>query len=211
MTDGPDAPPPHVAAALHQLDDLIQMFARHPDEGVQEGLVAVLRAVDVLHRGALQRLGAFLDERSLLKEALADSHVALLFDLYGADDIEDDDEDERSRAEAVVAMVRAEVEAHGGRLEVVTAEGGVVSIRLAGTGPGDADSTARLLDLVEEALRSELPEFVRMDLSPPTLRPDRTWEPTPVVIPLSTVTRRRRADPSPPATGSSGLGRSSAG
>ncbi len=210
MTDGPDAPPPHVAAALHQLDDLIQMFARHPDEGVQEGLVAVLRAVDVLHRGALQRLGAFLDERSLLNEALADPHVALLFGLYGADDVEDDDEEERSRAEAVVAKVRAEVEAHGGRIEVVTAEGGVVTIGLAGAGLGYSDAN-ELLALVEDALRAELPEFVRMDLSTPTSRLEPPWEPTPVVIPLSAVNRRRRAVPSPPATGSSGLGRSSTG
>ncbi|MDP9006236.1 MAG: NifU family protein, partial [Actinomycetota bacterium] len=141
---------------------------------------------------------------------LADSHVALLFDLYGADDIEDDDEDERSRAEAVVAMVRAEVEAHGGRLEVVTAEGGVVSIRLAGARAGYADRN-ELLGLVEDALRAELPDFVRMDLSTPTSRPEPPWEPTPVVIPLSAVTRRRRAGPPPPATGSPGLGRSSAG
>ncbi len=210
MTEGPDAPPPHVAAALHQLDDLIQMFARHPDEGVQEGLVAVLRAVDVLHRGALQCLGTFLHERSLLNEALADPHVALLFGLYGANDIEDDDQDERSRAEAVVAKVRAEVEAHGGCIGVVTAEGGVVTIRLAGAGVGYADRND-LLGLVEDALRAELPEFVRMDLSTPTSRPEPPWEPTPVVIPLSAVTRRRRAGPPPPATGAPGLGRSSAG
>ncbi len=210
MTEGPDAPPPHVAAALHRLDELIQMFSRHPDEVVQEGLVGVLRAVDMLHRGALHRLSALLDERSLLDEALADPHIALLFGLYRADDIDDGDEDERSRAEAVVAEVRAEVEAHGGRLEVVTAEGGVVSIRLAGANDGSSESTAELLRLVEAVLRAELPEFVRMDLSSAPSRPEPPREPTTVVIPLSTISRRRQAD-SPPDTGVSGLGRSSAG
>ncbi len=72
MTDHREAPPPEVGAALRQLDDLIQMFSQHPDEGVQEAVVAMLRAVDVLHRGALRRLGAFLDARALLDEALAD-------------------------------------------------------------------------------------------------------------------------------------------
>jgi hypothetical protein len=113
--------PPEVAAAAGQLDDLIQMFAEHPDEDVQDAVIGMLRAVDVLHRDALQRLYTLLDERLLLEAALADPHFALLFALYGTQD--DDNDDERSRAEAAVATIRPEVEAHGGRLEVVRAEG----------------------------------------------------------------------------------------
>jgi hypothetical protein len=36
VTDERYAPPPEVATALGQLDDLVQMFAQHPDEAVQE-------------------------------------------------------------------------------------------------------------------------------------------------------------------------------
>jgi Fe-S cluster biogenesis protein NfuA len=201
------APPPEVVAALNQLDELVQLFAQHPDEGVQEAVVGLLRAVDVLHRGVLQRLGAFLDERSLLDEALADPHVALLFALYGTED--GDYDDERSRAEAAVARIRPEVEAHGGRLEVVTAEGGVVNIRLGGD--SSSGSTATLRRMVQEALRAELPEFVRMDLSSAPRKPEAAWEPTPVVIPLSSLSRRGRLRPSPGASGSTGHGRSSCG
>lgn len=38
-----DRLPPEVAAALGQLDGLIQMFAEHPDEDVQHAVVEMLR------------------------------------------------------------------------------------------------------------------------------------------------------------------------
>lgn len=202
MTTEPPALPPEVADALGVLDDLLQVFANHPDEGVQDAVISILRAVDVVHRGALQRLRAFLHARLLVDDALSDPHVAVLFELYGPEDAGHDDE--RYRAEAAVAAIRPDVEAVGGRIEVVTAEGGVVSIHL--SAGGDSPPTEQLRELVEEVLREQLPEFVRLDLSPPTRRPMAPWEPTPVVVPLPTVTRRRRVGSSPGASGLSGLG-----
>ncbi len=193
MTSAPAELPPEVAAALRQLDDLIQMFVDHPDENVQDGVIAVLRAVDVLHRGGLQRVAAFLEQRSLLDEALADAHMALLFDLYGSQEIED----ERERAEAAVEGIRPYVESHGGRLEVVTAEGGVITIRLLGACESCSGSTAGLGDLVEEALRGELPEFVRMNVSSsPEHEGAQTSKPQPVVIPAPTLSFRSGGEPS---------------
>ncbi len=206
MTPDGAALPPEVADALGQLDDLLQMFAQHRDEALQDAVITMLRAVDVLHRGALQRLGAFLEARLLLDEALSDPHVALLFGLYGAQG--PDNDDDRSRAEAAVARIRPDVEALGGRIEVVTAAGGVVNIQLSG-GDDPYASSAMLRELVEESLRAELPEFVRLDLSPPIRKPLAPLEPTPVVIPLSALTRRRRASSSPEASASSDLGPSS--
>lgn len=188
MTTEGRAPPAELAAALHQLDELIQMFSRHPDEGVQEAVVAMLRAVDVVHRGALRRLGVLLDARSLLDEALADPHVALLFDLYDAEE----DDDERARAEAAVEAVRPDVEARGGRIEVVAAEGGVVNVRLLSPCEGCSGSAAALRRLVEDALRTELPEFVRMDVSPPAPAAPPAGRAEPALIPVSSVTVRTR-------------------
>ncbi|MDP9402591.1 MAG: NifU family protein [Actinomycetota bacterium] len=207
MTDNRHAPPPEVAAALHELDDLIQMFAQHHDEDVQEAVVGMLRAVDVLHRGALKRLGAFLDARSLLEEAQVDPHVGLLFELYDAQG----DHDERSRAEAAVEGIRRTVEAQGGRIEVVAAEGGVVNVRLLSACEScyGSGATAALRGLVEEALRAELPEFARMDVSSPPQAPPRPAAPEPVLIPVSSVTVRRRAAPPQSGCGSGAGGCSS--
>lgn len=203
MTDERGTPPPEVAAALGQLDDLIQMFAQHPDEGIQEAVVGMLRAVDVLHRGALQRLGAFLDARALLDDALADPHVALMFDLYRSGE---HDEDGRARAEAAVEGIRPYVEAHGGRLEMVAAEGGAVNIRLLSASDVSSGSTATLRGLVEEALRAELPEFVRMDVATPERQSAQCETPEPVFIPVSSVTRRERLGSAQGGCGTEGHG-----
>lgn len=201
MTAAPAELPPEVAAALGQLDELIQMFVDHPDENVQDGVIAVLRAVDILHRGGLQRVAAFLEKRALLEEARADAHVALLFDLYGSHEIED----ERDRAEAAVEGIRPYVESHGGRLEVVTAEGGVITIRLLGACESCSGSTAGLRDLVEEALRAELPEFVRMDVSSSAEHTSaRTSKRQPVVIPGPTLSFRSGTEVSAGGCGAGG-------
>ncbi|MBW3555755.1 MAG: NifU family protein [Actinobacteria bacterium] len=159
------------------------MFAQHPDESVQEAVVGLLRTVDVLHRGALQRLEALLEARSLLEEALADPHVALLFELYEAQE----DDDERSRAEAAAERIRPYVEAHGGRIEVVAVEGGIVNVRLLAASESFSGSTATLRELVEEALRTELPEFVRMDVSAPQAA-SKPEDAETTLIPISSVT-----------------------
>lgn len=182
-----DALPTEVVAALAQLDDFIQMFARHPDEEVQEAVVGLLRAVDVLHRGALMRLSAFLHARSLADELLADPRIALLFELYDSPQ----DGDERARAEAAVALLRPQVESHGGQIELVAAEAGVVNIRLLAP-PGDVSGSAAALHrLVEEALRAQLPDFVRMEVASSANRAAAQHATVQqVFVPVSSITRR---------------------
>jgi Fe-S cluster biogenesis protein NfuA len=177
--------PPEVTAAMYRLDDLVRTFEEHPDPRVQDSLVEVLRAVDVLHRGGLQRLSALLDVHGIRDDAFADPHIALLFGLYG--DSCDEDDDEQSRVEAVVADVRPYVEAHGGRLEVVRVEDGVVNVQLLGGCESCSGSAAELRTYVEEALRSGLPDFVRMDLASPQPNPATSARPATVLIPLSVL------------------------
>lgn len=189
MTDEPDELPPEVAAALQQLDHLMQMFTQHPDEDVQDAVIALLRAVDVLHRGGLHRLGELLHARSVIDEALADPHIALLFALYQPEE----DGDQRARAENALASIRAEVEARGGLVEVVTAEGGVINVRLLAAADAAPAAAEPLRRLVEEALHTELPDLVRVDISS---RSPLSREPAaagPVLIPLSSIKRRPRA------------------
>lgn len=181
-----DALPPQVAAALAQLDDFIQMFAQHPDEEVQEAVVGLLRAVDVLHRGALMRLSSFLAARSLTDELLADPGIALLFELYDSPQ----DRDERARAEAAVAFLRPQVESQGGQIEVVAAEAGVINIRLLARSGDGCSAAAGLHRLVEEALRAQLPEFVRMEVAPSGNRAVQQGNAQQVFIPVSSITRR---------------------
>jgi Fe-S cluster biogenesis protein NfuA len=192
VTAEPGRLPPELVAAMQRLDELIEVFGQHSDDNVQDAFFEALRAIDVVHRGGLQRLDALLAERSLRDEAGNDAQIALLFDLYAT---QEEDLDERARAEAAVAVIRPYVESHGGRLEVVSAEDGVISIRLLGACESCSGSTATLRGLVEEALRAELPEFVRMDVAPPAHAP--RPKAAPVLIPVSSLSR-------PQANGSHG-------
>lgn len=53
---------------------------------MQAAVFDLLRSVDALHRGPLQRLAAFLHSHDLLADALADADIALLFDLYNSEE-----------------------------------------------------------------------------------------------------------------------------
>jgi Fe-S cluster biogenesis protein NfuA len=180
VTARPDSLPPEVDDALARLDDLVTFIETHPDATVQDAMLEMLRAVDVIHRGALQRVRALLEARALLDEALQDPHVGLLFELY-----DDQADAEWERVEAALERVRPAIESHGGRLEIVAAEGGVVNVQLLGACESCSASSAALRDLVEQALRAELPEFVRLDVSQPAAHPA-----PPVLIPASSLLRR---------------------
>jgi Fe-S cluster biogenesis protein NfuA len=187
----PERPPlpPEVATALHRLDDLVRIVEHHPDEELQELVADMLRAVDLLHRGALRRLSALLDTHDLGSEARDDAHVALLLDLY--DEPQDADDDLQIRAAAAVAELRPVVEARGGRLEVDAVESGVVNIRLlGGCASCSGASSSDLRALVEDELRKALPEFTRMDVSDGPPGHEQHGAATPVLIPLSAVGAR---------------------
>lgn len=206
MTTPSAALHPQVAAAMHRLDELVTAFEQHPDPQVVDGLVEVLRAVDVLHRGALQRVAALLDAEGLRDQALTDPDVALLFGLYE----DTPGEDEQSRAEAAVQAVRPYVEAHGGQLEVVAAEDGVVSIRLLGACESCSGSAATLRGYVENALRAALPDFVRMDVAPAPAHVAPT-ERAPVLIPISALSLRPESPPQRGCGSGGGCGTSARG
>ncbi len=190
---------------MQRLDDLVTSIEEHPDPGLADRLVEVLRAVDVLHRGALHRVGALLDAHGLREQALGDPDVALLFGLYEA---QDEDDDMRSRSEAAVADIRPVVESHDGRLEVVAAEDGVVTIRLLEGGSSCWGSSPTLQAYVEDALRAALPEFVRMDVSDVPAHPPSSESPAPVLIPVSAIGQRGRGAMLPGGCGGGGCGSS---
>jgi nitrite reductase/ring-hydroxylating ferredoxin subunit/Fe-S cluster biogenesis protein NfuA len=151
-----------LAEAAARLVDLTTTLGEHPDVAVGDQVAELLRAVDVLHRAGLRRLGGLLRKAGLERRALEDPEVALLFELY-----ELTDEGERARAEAVLAEVRPYIESHGGMLTVTAAEWGEVTVRLSGACAGCQGSTATLRHVVEGALRQGLPDFERLVVEPP--------------------------------------------
>ena len=170
--------PAQLASALERLDQLIQTFEQHPDPVVGERVFEMLRCVDAVHRWGLRELARLVKDAGLLPQALEVPEVRLLSDLYGLEE-----GGERDRADAVLDAVRPYIGSHGGRLEVVEAEAGVVKVRLSGTCRGCAGSTATLRQVVEETLRAELVDFVRLEVV------DASGDGTPGLIPASSLFR----------------------
>lgn len=179
----PEAPvgelPSDVAEALERLDELVAAFESHPDPEVGAAAAEMLRCVDAAHRSGLGRLLALAREAGLGERLGAEPEVRLLIDLYDLDE-----GGEQRRADAVLDTVRPYVESHGGRLEVVGAADGVVSVRLSGACQGCSGSAATLRHVVEGTLREAMPGFVRMEVVAPPVPSS--------FIPLTAIQERPR-------------------
>ena len=155
----PDPLPPEFGEAVDRIAELVAGFEAEEDEALQGRIFDLLRSIDLVHRAGLRCLDELLKVAGLQARALDDPEVKLLFDLYDLGEGGD-----RQRAEAVLASVAPYIESHGGKLSIVEAEAGVVSIQLSGACSGCQGSSATLRHVVEGALRDGLPDFVRMDV-----------------------------------------------
>lgn len=127
-----------------------------PEEA--RALVAELvDSLDALHRSAVDELASALGDARV--EALRGRHpaIAWLFEAYLRGD-------ESSAAEAALDAVRPFIHSHGGDVEVLAAEQGVVTVRLSGACSGCTASAITLRHGVEEALAEHLPGFERLEV-----------------------------------------------
>lgn len=177
-------------AAGGQLDTLVQAFEELPFPEVREMAFDMLRAVDTLHREALQRLVAFLHahgQGEILDHAAEDPIIRTLLLLYDLVPSE-----ERTQAEAALDLVRPYIQSHGGVIDVLQVEDGVVHVRLSGACQGCAGSAMTLKRGVETALQQGFPGFKRMEVHEPeaeTIPLQRTTPPRLDIIPLTPVAR----------------------
>lgn len=128
-------------AAVAELDALVQTLEREGDERA----LLLLELVDAIHRPALERLAAGDHEDPLAATVLA---------MYGLGPV-----DEELEAEEALDGVRDYIESHGGELELLGVQDGVVHVRLSGSCEGCPGSTVTLKRGVEEALRAEFEGF----------------------------------------------------
>ena len=124
---------------------------------VREQVFELLDGVDALHRMALTRLGEALDADTLSGLREAHPAIAWLLDSYGVG------VDQKAAAEAALETIRPYIHSHGGRVEVLDAESGVVHLRLSGSCSGCTASAITLREGVEEALREGMPGFVAVE------------------------------------------------
>lgn len=146
-----------LAALLDRLEALLAQL-EGLDEPVRAPVFEMLDGIDALHRLALGRLADTLGGAELDRLRGADPAIAWLLDAYSVG------VDERLAADRALDTVRPYVEGHGGRVELLGVEAGVVALRLSGACSGCTASAETLREGVVRALVEGFPGFVRIEV-----------------------------------------------
>jgi len=158
-----DQPPADAALAslgplLDRLEELLG-DVEELDPDVRDRVFELLDGVDAVHRLAISRLAVVLgDEVTHLRGG--DAAVDWLFEAYGVQ------VDDACAASAALEQIRPYLHEHGGEVEVLGVQSGVVRVRLVGACSGCTSAAETLRHGVAEALRENLPGFVAMDVEP---------------------------------------------
>lgn len=139
--------------AVAELQTLVETLERDGDERA----LHLLDLIDAIHRPAMELIAAGRLEHPVVQAVLG---------MYSPDPLDDE-----MAAEEALDHVRSYIESHGGELELLRVEEGVVHVRLSGACVGCAGSAITLRRGVEEALREHMPGFREMVAHEPEAAP----------------------------------------
>jgi Fe-S cluster biogenesis protein NfuA/nitrite reductase/ring-hydroxylating ferredoxin subunit len=143
-----------------QVEARLEALEALPDAAAREaGTEAVAALVEMYGEGLARILARSVDGDGGLHEALAGdelvSHLLLLHDLHPIP--------VEARVRGALEEVRPYLESHGGDVELVAVEAGVVRLRLAGSCDGCPSSAMTLKLAIEEAIQKAAPEIERVE------------------------------------------------
>ena len=168
--------------AVAQLGTLVETLERDGDERA----LLLLQLMDAVHRPGLE----------LIVEGQSDHPVALaLLMMYDLAPV-----DEQTEAEEALDEIRPYIESHGGALELVDVQDGVISVRMSGACNGCAASAMTLQRGIEAKLRERLDWFKEVV----ALEPEAETPATGMSLPLVQIDPLAKAAP-PNGGGDSGL------
>ena len=127
--------------AIKELETLIGTLEREEDERA----LLLLELVDAIHRPGIQLVAAGETDHPIAQALLT------MYDVIDVDD--------HILVEEALDQVRPYIESHGGELELLEVEEGVVHVQLSGSCSGCAASAITLKRGVEESLREHYPNF----------------------------------------------------
>lgn len=127
--------------AVAELDTLVRTLEREADERA----LMLLELVDAIHRPALAALAEGDREHPAAQALLA---------MYGLTELED-----AELVEEALDSIRPYIHSHGGEVELLSVNDGVVNVRMSGACQGCAASAMTLQRGIEEALRAGYPGF----------------------------------------------------
>jgi Fe-S cluster biogenesis protein NfuA/nitrite reductase/ring-hydroxylating ferredoxin subunit len=127
--------------AVAELDTLVQTLERDGDERA----LMLLELIDAIHRPALELIAAGDSQHPIAQAVLS------MYGLAAADELE--------QVEAALDDLRPYIESHGGEVEVLAVQDGVVHLRMNGSCHGCAASAITLRRGIERRLRERVPGF----------------------------------------------------
>lgn len=128
---------------------------------------ALQAAIEAFHKAGLTRIVKRLkaDSRGLelLMELAAEPAVYALFAMHGLIRTQ---ADLATRVGRVIDAAKPYIESHGGHVELASIEDNVVYVRMDGACNGCSQTATTLRNLVEESMRENVPEIVKVEVVP---------------------------------------------
>jgi Fe-S cluster biogenesis protein NfuA len=150
-------PAPELDELLDRLEALLARLSEL-DAPVRDEVFELLDGIDLLHRTALGHLGDALGGDAVERLRTAHPAIAWLFDAYAVG------VDERAAADAALEEIRPYIHSHGGDVQVLGVDQGIVRLRMSGACSGCTASAETLRDGILEALREHFLGFVDVDV-----------------------------------------------
>ncbi len=142
---------------LTRLEELVG-HVEQLDEATHGVVFELLDGIDALHRFSLHTMAAGLPDDVVARLRAQHPAVEWLFDAYAIG------VDERAAVDQALESVRPYIQSHGGSVELLDVEAGVVRLRLSGTCSGCTASDVTVSDSIESALREAWPGFAAVEV-----------------------------------------------
>lgn len=153
-------------AVLPRIAELAEVLTSHDDPSTAATAEELLDWIDVFHANGVGRMVEMIREwrGDILLESLhADPIASSLLDAYGLGS-GTDIESARVYVQAALAEVRPYLHSHGGDMEVVSIEDGVVRLKLHGSCDGCTGADATIVDQVERSLQTHWVDYRRVEI-----------------------------------------------
>jgi Fe-S cluster biogenesis protein NfuA/nitrite reductase/ring-hydroxylating ferredoxin subunit len=182
-----------------RIESLVTELDALPDPAARATATEALQAVLELHGTALDRMLELVAEAgeqgsALLASFAGDDLVGNVLMLHGLHPV-----DVHTRVAAALDSVRPYLESHGGDVELLGVDGGVVRLRLEGSCKGCPSSAATLKTAIEEAIMNAAPDVLEITaegVTAPATHPVSPLVPLPMMgAPLPVM---GAASPAPP-------------
>lgn len=156
---------------LRRLDALLQEANRLTDPAAQAVARSLTQAVLALHAAGLECILAHLSEggdagRRVYDACVQDEVVSGLLLLHGLHPVGLEE-----RVREALEQVRPALASHGGAVELVGLEDGVVRLRLVGSCDGCPSSAVTMRQTIEEAIYGKAPDVTAVEVENRTERP----------------------------------------